>query len=154
MKIDLPKLNLPEYEHKIAEKKGIISIYDEFRHKYVALTPEEWVRQNFIKYLVNDLGYPKGRINLEMSLTNGKKSKRCDALVFDTMLNAILIVECKATHVKIDQKVFNQIGMYNISLKVENLIVTNGLVHYYCKIDFNDNKFTFFDQIPQYNSLL
>ena len=154
MNLNLHKLNLPDYNHKIKQIDGILSIFDEYRNKFVALTPEEWVRQNFTHYLVQELNYPKGRIRLEMPLSKGNKSKRCDIVVFDSLLQPIVIIECKAPQVKITQKVFNQIGLYNISLKVNYLFVTNGLNHYSCKIDFQTNKFTFLDAIPNYNSLL
>ncbi len=148
------KLNLPEYKFKIKETGRSLAIYDEFRNKYVSLTPEEWVRQNFIQFLVSELGFPKSRIALEMALSKGNSSRRCDAVVFGSQLEPIVIIECKKPEVNISQKVFNQIGNYNISLKVNYLIVTNGLKHYCCKIGFENNEFTFLKEIPDYRSLL
>jgi len=149
----LQKLKLPEYKFRIKQDKNSYLIYDEFRSKYVALTPEEWVRQNFVHYLVNELSFPGSRISIEMFLKDGTNIRRCDAVVFDRKLNPQVIVECKKPEIKISQKTFNQIGRYNISLKVKYLIVTNGLSHYFCELDDNKGTYTFFENIPDYNLL-
>jgi len=147
------KLNLPEYDLKIRQNKNSYVVYDEFRSKFVALTPEEWVRQNFLHYLVKDLAYPKSRISIEMSLHDGEKNRRCDAVVFDKLLKPQVIVECKKPEVPISQSTFNQIGRYNIMLKVKYLIITNGITHYFCEINHKEQNFIFFDNIPMYSSL-
>jgi hypothetical protein len=147
-------LNLPFYEFKIKEEDRRFFIYDEIRKNYFLLTPEEWVRQNFIKFLINELGYPKLRIAVEMTLGIGSDKKRCDAVVFDKQLKPQVIVECKKPDIKISQKTFDQIGRYNIYLKVKYLIVTNGLDHYFCEIDFKRASFSFKKEMPEYKSLL
>jgi hypothetical protein len=153
MKNITQKLNLPEYNLRIKQDKSNYLIYDEFRKKYVVLTPEEWVRQNFIHYLVNELSYPKSRISIEFPLNDGEKNRRCDAVIFDKTLKPQAIIECKKPDVKISQSTFNQIGRYNILLKVKYLIITNGFEHYFCKIDHKDQTFKFYESIPDYSLL-
>lgn len=153
MKNIFQKLNLPEYEFRIKQEKSNYLIYDELRSKYVALTPEEWVRQNFVQYLVKELSYPRARISIEMFLNDGTNNRRCDAVVFDNKLKPQVIIECKKPDVKISQKTFNQIGRYNISLKVKYLIVTNGLTHYFCEVDHNNQSYSFYENMPDYSLL-
>jgi hypothetical protein len=143
-------LNLPTYSFKIKSINNKEHIFDEIRKKYVALTPEEWVRQNFIRYMIETLAIPASLIAVEMSIKLNKLSKRCDIVVYDKNGNAILIVECKAPSIKINQKTFDQITRYNINFKVPYLIVTNGINHYCCKIDYEKSSFTFLEEIPTY----
>jgi hypothetical protein len=146
-------LNLPTYSFKIKSVEGKEYIYDNFRKKFLYLTPEEWVRQNFACFLVNEYSYPRGRIVLEKSLKYNKLSKRCDALVYNHTGEPVLMVECKAPGVKINANVFDQIAVYNMTFKVEYLIVTNGLNHYCAKIDFEEAKINFLKAIPTYSEI-
>lgn len=144
-------LNLPTYSFKIKSQSGKEYIFDPLRKKFVFLSPEEWVRQNFTMFLIQERGYPQGRIVIEKSLIYNKLIKRCDILVYDTLLNPVLMVECKAPSVRIGPSVFDQVAVYNLSFKVDYLIVTNGLIHYCAKIDFQTKEVRFIDDIPQYN---
>ena len=146
-------LNLPSFPFKIQQRNGKNVIFDSLRKKYVALTPEEWVRQHFIHFLTDFKGYPKGLLSNEIQLNLNGTKKRCDTVLFDKSLNARMIVEYKAPHVEITQAVFDQITRYNMVLKVEYLIVSNGLRHYCCRIDYNTMKYTFLPDIPAYGEL-
>ena len=146
-------LNLPSYPVKIQVRNGKNVIFDPLRRKFVALTPEEWVRQHFVNLLTGVEGYPKGLLGNEVQLDLNGTKKRCDTVLFDKNLNARMIVEYKAPHVEITQAVFDQITRYNMVLKVEYLIVSNGLRHYCCRIDYNTMKYTFMPDIPTYEEL-
>ena len=146
----MQKLNLPYYDHRIKNNENRQEIFDPCRKKYVALTPEEWVRQNFLQYLLRDLGYPAGRTAVEMSLQVGKMKKRADIVVFDPFGAPYLVVECKAPQVEITQGVFDQIARYNLSLGVSFLVVTNGLKHVCCSMDKESRKYVFYSRIPVY----
>ena len=136
-------LNLPSYEIKIAERNGKNVIFDMLRKRYVALTPEEWVRQHFVHYLTDYKGYPKGLLANEIQLDLNGTKKRCDTVLYNKDLSAKLIVEYKAPHIEITQTVFDQITRYNMVLKVDYLIVSNGLNHYCCHIDYNTKNIPF-----------
>lgn len=146
-------LNLPTYELKITERNGKNVIFDTLRQRYVALTPEEWVRQHFVHFLTEHKEYPKGLLANEVQLSLNGTRKRCDTVLYHKDLSARLIVEYKAPHVEITQAVFDQITRYNMVLKVEYLIVTNGLKHYCCRIDYRTNTYTFLPDIPRYSEL-
>ena len=148
----MEKLNLPQYPIKIKEEGGKQYIFDSIRKKYLMLTPEEWVRQNFIQYLIHDKKYPTGLISIEKGLKLNELQKRADALIYNDA-NPIVLIEFKAPKVKITQDVFDQIGRYNSIFKVPYLIVSNGLEHYCAKIDFANNSFEFIDGVPEYNKL-
>lgn len=145
-------LNLPPYEFKIVNGPPE-KIFDFIRKKYVALTPEEWVRQNFLKYLVSEKKYPQSLILIEKVLQVHRMKKRCDAVVYNNSGSPLMIIEFKKPEVSISQAVFDQIARYNIPLKVKYLVVSNGLQHYCCTIDFEKNKFDFIPDIPGYNLL-
>src|ERR1700761_8248340 len=134
----LTPLNLPPHAFKITDENGRLSLFDEIRKKKIILTPEEWVRQHFVQYLINQKRYPKSLIKLEGGHKLHGKAKRSDIVVFDSSGQKILLVECKASAVNIDQKVFDQVARYNIVHKIGLLAVTNGLQHYYCTIDFEN----------------
>lgn len=144
-------LNLPTYKFKIKSNENKYSIFDIVRKKYVSLTPEEWVRQHFIHYLIEEKTYPISLIAVEKQLTINKLTKRTDILVFNTKGTPEIIVECKAPSIKVTQHTFNQIARYNLKLNANFLIVTNGLKHYYCKMDFKNEEYIFLDTIPNYN---
>ncbi len=149
----MEKLNLPTYSFNIKLIEQRKYIFDFIRKKFVILTPEEWVRQNFLKYLVDEKKYPASLISVEMEFKLNKLSKRSDAVVYNKSGNPVLIVECKAASVKIDQKVFDQIARYNMKLNVEFLVVTNGLDHYCCKIDYENQKYYFLKEIPIFSEI-
>jgi hypothetical protein len=149
----MEKLNLPTYSFNIKLIEQRKYIFDFIRKKFVILTPEEWVRQNFLKYLVEEKKYPASLIVVEKEFKLNNLSKRSDAVLYNKMGNPLLIVECKASSVKIDQKVFDQIARYNMKLKVELLVVTNGLEHFCCKIDFENQKYYFLKDVPDYFNL-
>jgi hypothetical protein len=146
------ELNLPHYEFSVTQSPPL-KIFDFIRKKFVALTPEEWVRQNFLKYLVEEKNYPPSLIFLEQTLKVFKMQKRCDAVVYDKKGAPLMIIEFKAPEVAVNQKVFDQIARYNISLKVNYLIVSNGLKHFCCSIDTEAKSYSFMDDIPEYSAL-
>jgi len=146
----MERLNLPTYSFNIKFKEQRKYIFDFIRKKYVLLTPEEWVRQNFLKYLVEEKKYSASLIAVEKEFKLNTLSKRSDAVVYNQSGQPFLIIECKATNVKIDQKVFEQIARYNMKLNVEYLVVTNGLVHYCCKIDVENQNYYFLKDIPEF----
>ena len=129
-------------------------ILDQLRRKFVKLTPEEWVRQNFVQYLINEGKYPPGLIGTEVMFRLNKLKRRVDILIHDRSGKPVMIVECKAPEVKIDDKIFDQIVCYNMQFKVPYIIVTNGMDHYACKIDHNENKYEFLLVIPLYEDIL
>ncbi len=147
-------LNLPEYQFNIKKKgnDGLV-ILDTLRKRWVALTPEEWVRQNFVRYLIEDREFPAALMNNEISLTQNGIKRRCDTLVADRQGLPLVIVEYKAPTIEISQKTFDQIVRYNMVLRAQYLIVTNGMRHYCCKIDYENNSYAFLQEIPPYNVL-
>ena len=146
-------LNLPQYPIKVAEQNGRKVVFDELRRKYVALTPEEWVRQNFVAFLIDDRGFPAGLMANEVSLTQNGISRRCDTLVSDRNGRPFVIVEYKAPTVAVTQNVFDQIVRYNMVFQARYLIVSNGLAHYCCSIDYTTGSYTFLEEIPPYCDL-
>jgi hypothetical protein len=145
-------LNLPQYEFTINQGPPA-KIFDFIRKRYVALTPEEWVRQNFLKYLVNEKKYPQSLILIEQTLQVHRMKKRCDAVVYNNSGTPLMIIEFKKPEVSITQAVFDQIARYNIPLKVKYLMVSNGLQHFCSSIDFETNNYWFLDNVPEYISL-
>ena len=141
-------LNLPPFDRKITMKDDKPFIFDIIRRQYVALTPEEWVRQHFVHYLINHKGYPQSLMANEVQLKLTGMSRRCDTVVYDRELKPRVIVEYKAPTVNITQKVFDQICRYNMVLQVDYLIVTNGLTHYCCKVDNGARSYTFLREVP------
>ena len=148
------ELNLPKYGIKIKNDKGHQSIFDVLRRKYVALTPEEWVRQHFVHFLIEHKGYPKALMANEIQLAIGNKKLRCDSVLHDRTLKPRMIIEYKAPTVSITQKVFDQITIYNMLLHVDYLVVSNGIKHYCCRMDYANQKYLFLEDIPDYQNLL
>src|SRR5476651_3670 len=144
----LQPLNLPPYAFKITEHEGQLSLFDELRKKTIIITPEEWVRQHFVQYLINQKGYGKALIGLEGGLKLHGMARRTDILVRNNKGEKILMVECKAPSVPITQGVFDQVARYNMVHKVPLLAVTNGLQHYYCRIDFVNERYEFLEELP------
>ena len=147
----LPSLNLPACELKIEPEGEELTVYDPVRMKRVILTPEEFVRQNFVNWLVRGLGYPASHIANETAITVNDTRKRCDTVVFNRQGDPLMIVEYKAPNVTITQETFDQIVRYNMSLKARYLIVSNGLRHYCCVIDYENNSYNFIPTIPPYS---
>ena len=144
-------LNLPPYPFKITEQNGQYFLFDEIRKKTLLITPEEWVRQHFVQFLVAQKKYPKSLIQLEGGLKLHGMNQRSDILVYNPSAEKILLVECKAPIVKITQAVFDQIARYNIIHRVPLLAVTNGLEHFYCRINFKEKKYIFLEELPDYD---
>ena len=147
-------LNLPAFETKITTREGKNVIFDVIRKRYVALTPEEWVRQHFVNFLITHKGFPQTLMANEVNLNLNGTKKRCDTVLYRRDLSARMIIEYKAPHIEITQQVFDQITRYNMVLKVDYLIVSNGLQHYCCLIDYSNQSYTFLKDIPEYLSLL
>ncbi len=148
------KLNLPPFEIKLRGTQARPMIFDILRKKFIALTPEEWVRQHFIHFLVEHKGYPSALLANEIQLTVGDKVLRADSVLYSRELKPRMIIEYKAPHIPITQKVFDQISIYNMLLHVDYLVVSNGLQHYICKMDYESKKYVFLEDIPSYKKLL
>lgn len=146
-------LNLPPFDARIDTKEGKHFILDVIRRRYVALTPEEWVRQHFVHYLITYKGFPRTLMANEVQLSLNGTKKRCDTVLYKRDLTAQMIVEYKAPDVKITQAVFDQIGRYNLVLHVDYLVVSNGLCHYCCRMDYEHNSYKFLPDIPAYQAL-
>ena len=147
------RLNLPPYPIKIQEKGEKRQIFDFLRRKWVALTPEEWVRQHFTHFLVEHKKYPQTLLANEVELRIGEKRLRCDTLLYNKELRPRMIIEYKAPTIQIQQKTFDQISAYNLLLKVDYLVVSNGLQHYCCKMDYDHQRYHFLESIPDYQNL-
>lgn len=148
------KLNLPTFDIKLRGTKERPMIFDILRKKFIALTPEEWVRQHFIHFLVEHKGYPAGLLANEIQLKVGDKQLRADSVLYSRELKPRMIIEYKAPHIPITQKVFDQITIYNMLLHVDYLIVSNGMQHYICRMDYDGKKYLFLEDIPLYEDLL
>lgn len=149
-------LNLPPYDCRlrISPQTQLEEIWDSQRKRWIKLTPEEWVRQHFVHFLISNQGFPSGCIGNEMSIKVGQLEKRCDSVVFGKDGKPLMIVEYKAPTVAITQKVFDQISRYNITLQVDWLIVSNGLQHYCCHLIREKQQFEFLPQLPHYEDLM
>lgn len=147
------KLNLPQYDFIIKNKGDKSFIFDALRKKFVRLTPEEEVRQRFVATLINQKGYPAGRIGNEISLNLNNTKRRCDTVVYDKFGSPCVIIEYKAPNIEITQEVFNQITRYNYVLRVSYIIVTNGIRSFCCKIDYSNKSYYFLKEIPFYNEI-
>lgn len=147
------QLNLPPYQIRVKETGGRKQIFDILRRKYVALTPEEWVRQHFIHYLVEHKNYPSSLLANEVSLQIGEKRMRADSVLYDNQLHPRMIIEYKAPNITLTQKVFDQITVYNLLLHVDYLIVSNGMTTYICKMDYEKQTYKFLEAIPNYENI-
>ena len=146
------RLNLPNYDFKMKTEQRSRQIFDPVRKKMVKLDPEEWVRQNLIQFLNKDKNYPISLMAVEKGLTVNKLSKRFDILCYNNDSKPLLLVECKAPSVKISQAAFDQISIYNLQFKVPFLLVSNGLEHFCCKLDYEKNSYSFLSEIPDYQN--
>lgn len=143
-------LNLPSYPLRIKQENTGTYIFDEIRKKFLLLTPEEWVRQNLVQFLIRDKKYPRSLIKLEGGLKLNSLQKRSDILLFNNLGEKILLVECKAPIVRITQDTFDQIARYNFIHRVQWLLVSNGLQHFCCEIDFEKETYRFVEELPEY----
>ena len=147
------QLNLPQAELNIKKTKYGFQIKDIFRNRFVKLTPEEWVRQNFLHFLINHKSYPIGLIAVETELQVARLKKRCDAIVYNQKAEPIVIIEFKAPDVNINQDVFDQVAIYNMKLNVEYFIISNGIEHYFYQLDKNNNQYIFLSEIADFDNL-
>ncbi len=149
------QLNLPAYNHQIIRTSDGDRIFDRLRNKFVALTPEEWVRQHYVAFLISNKGYPQSLMANEVSVKLNNTRRRCDTIVYDTTGTIpLVIIEYKAPSVDITQTVFDQIVRYNMVLRARYLIVSNGINHYCCSIDYSNHTYNFIPDIPCYSALL
>lgn len=146
-------LNLPSYPLRIKQENTGTYVFDEIRKKFLLLTPEEWVRQNLVQFLIRDKKYPRSLIKLEGGLKLNSLQKRSDILLFNNLGGKILLVECKAPTVRITQDTFDQIARYNFIHRVQWLLVSNGLQHFCCEIDFEKETYRFVEELPEYENL-
>ena len=146
----MENLNFKNYHLKTKIKENKQYVFDEVRKKYIILTPEEWVRQNCIQFLIHEKKYPKSLISVEKKLSINTLTKRYDIIIFNSSGEIYLLVECKSPKVKISQKTFDQLSRYNLAFKSRYVMVTNGLTHYFCEVDYVNKKYSFLKEVPSY----
>ncbi|RBA28628.1 type I restriction enzyme HsdR N-terminal domain-containing protein [Flavobacterium tibetense] len=146
----MQNLNFSSYTFRFKNSENKVAIFDEIRKKFVVLTPEEWVRQHVVQYLLLEKKYPKSLINVEKLVKVNGLNKRYDIVVFRPNGEIFLLIECKAPEVAISQQTFDQIARYNLKLNAQYLMVTNGLNHYFCQMDFENEKYVFLKEAPEY----
>jgi hypothetical protein len=144
------KLNLPEIKATLKKEEGKVLIFDVIRKKYIVLTPEEWVRQHFIHYLIQELKYPRSLFRIESSLTYNKLQKRSDILVFDRVGKPWMLIECKSADIRLSQKAFNQVAVYNMTVNAKYLAVTNGMAHFCCVASKDGSEPLFLESFPEF----
>ena len=147
----MDNLNFPNYPLRLKSRENTLQVFDVIRKKYVPLTPEEWVRQHCIHYLIEEKGYPPGLTLVEKKLVVEGVEKRLDLAICHPDGSILLLVECKAAHVPIDQEVFDQIARYNWQARADLLMVTNGIDHFYCRIDYHKGQYAFLRELPHYS---
>ncbi len=148
----MQKLNFPTFTFRFKNSENKVAIFDEIRKKFIILTPEEWVRQHVVQFLLQDKNYPKSYINVEKLIKINDLSKRYDIVVYQPNGELFLLIECKAPEVKITQQTFDQIARYNLVLNAKYLMVTNGLNHYFCQMDFENEKYIFLEELPEFET--
>ncbi len=144
------KLSLPEIKAALKKEEGKVLIFDVIRKKYIVLTPEEWVRQHFIHYLIYELKYPRSLIRIESSLTYNKLQKRSDILIFDRNGKPWMLIECKSADIRLSQKAFNQVAVYNMTVNAKYLAVTNGMAHFCCIASKDGAESVFLESFPEF----
>ena len=149
----MQQLNFPAYQFRFKNSENKVAIFDQIRKKFIILTPEEWVRQHVIQFLLVEKKYPLSLINVEKVLKVNDLRKRYDVVVFNTDGSIFILIECKAPEIKISQSTFDQIARYNMTMKAQFLMLTNGLNHYFCKMDFENEKYLFLTDLPLYQVL-
>ena len=147
-------LNLPVTELRIKKQTGKDYVFDRLRKQFVRLTPEEFVRQQFVSFLIEHKGYPSGRMANEIEIVLGNVRKRCDTVLYDNYLQPLMIIEYKAPSFLINQKTFDQVARYNFALQVPWLIVSNGVQHFCCRMDKEKKEYVFVNEIPEYNTIM
>lgn len=147
------QLNLPTYDLRLRRTGNRDMIFDVLRRKYVALTPEEWVRQHFVHFLIEHKGYPTALLANEIELRIGEKRLRADTLLYNKELRPHMLIEYKSPTIALTQKVFDQISAYNLLLHADYLIVSNGMQHICCRMDYEQNTYHFLEEIPDYSEL-
>jgi len=144
----MQNLNFPSYNFRFKNCENKVSIFDDIRKKFIILTPEEWVRQHIVQFLLQEKKYPKSYINVEKLIKVNDLNKRYDIVVFKPNGELFLLIECKSPDVKITQETFDQIARYNLKLNAQFLMVTNGLNHYFCQMDFEKETYIFLEELP------
>ena len=147
----MQELNFPKFEYRFKSTENKVSIFDVIRKKFIILQPEEWVRQHCIHYLMNVKKFPLSLINVEKELIINGLKKRYDIVVYNSDGSIHLIVECKSYKVEINQNTFDQIARYNLTLDANYLMVTNGINHYYCQMNMQEERYAFLRDIPEYS---
>lgn len=147
----MQELNFPQYSFRFKNSENRTMVFDEIRKKFVVLTPEEWVRLHVIQFLIKEHNFPKSLINVEKQLKLNNTTKRYDVIVFNKDGSVFMIVECKAPTIPITQLTFDQIARYNLALNAQYLMVTNGLEHYFCQMDFENKCYVFLKEVPTRN---
>jgi hypothetical protein len=148
--VPMVTLNLPSFDYKLKKENGTVFILDIIRKKYLVLTPEEWVRQHFVHYLINTLQYPRALIKIEGGLRFNELQKRSDIVVFSREGAPWMVIECKAPDQKLSQRTLHQASVYNHSLRAKYLTVTNGLTHLCCEINWTTGKTAILESLPEY----
>ena len=148
----MQKLQFPTYTFRFKNSENKIAIFDEIRKKFILLTPEEWVRQHVVQFLLQEKNYPKSYINVEKLIKINSLTKRYDIVVYQPNGELFLLIECKAPKVEITQETFNQIARYNLVLNAKYLMVSNGLNHYFCQMDFENEKYIFLEELPSFEN--
>ncbi|WP_029037498.1 type I restriction enzyme HsdR N-terminal domain-containing protein [Salinimicrobium xinjiangense] len=143
-------LNFPRYSFRLKNSENKIAVFDELRKKFILLTPEEWVRQHVVHFLLKEKNFPKSLLNVEKQLKIHDLVKRYDVIAYNPDGSIHLIVECKAASVPITQDTFDQIARYNLALRAQFLMVTNGLQHYFCQLDYEAEQYHFLKDIPEW----
>lgn len=147
------ELNLPSFDIRLQRDDEGVKIFDRLRKKFIILTPEEWVRQHFVNYLINHKGFPESLMANEIGITLNGTRRRCDTVVFDKHGSPMVIVEYKASSIVISQSTFDQIVRYNMVLHARYLIVSNGMNRYCCRIDYDNMSYDFLKEVPDYADL-
>jgi hypothetical protein len=154
--VQLPRLHFPEYRFKLQRPSDggqSLKIFDIIRKKYVRLTPEEWVRQHLLHFLVNERNFPQSLISVEKKLLINNLEKRTDVVIYSTSMRPLILAECKAPSVPVTQDVFDQAARYNMTLKVEYFLITNGMETFVCRMDEEKQAYTFLEEIPHYSAV-
>lgn len=148
----MQQLNFPSYSFRFKNSENKVSIFDSIRKKFILITPEEWVRQHVVEFLIQEKKYPKSLINVEKIVKVNGMNKRYDIVVFNSDGSIFLLIECKSPEITIDQNTFDQIARYNLILNAQFLMVTNGLNHYFCEMDFENEKYSFLKELPDFSN--
>ena len=146
----MQQLNFSKYQFRFKNSENKVAIFDAIRKKFIVLTPEEWVRQHVVQFFLEEKKYPKSLINVEKVLKVNGLRKRYDVVVYNSDGSIFILVECKAPEIKIAQATFDQIATYNMTLNAHFLMVTIGLNHYFCQMDFENEKYQFLSELPIY----